>query len=72
MTFDELSQLAETPGVEIGVHTISRPVLPLPGDADVRTEIQMAHEAIDVTPNVQPPTPKNLAALRVGSWRLAV
>lgn len=46
MTFDELNGLAETPGIEIGVHTLSHPVLPLLGDADLQREIRAAHVAL--------------------------
>ncbi len=46
MTFDELNRLAETPGIEIGVHTLSHPVLPLLGDADLQQEIRAAHDAL--------------------------
>jgi len=46
MTFDELNRLAETPEIEIGVHTVSHPVLPLLSDADVQQEILAAHDAL--------------------------
>jgi len=43
MTFAELTELATIPGVEVGVHTVSHPVLPLLSDADLRQEIAAAH-----------------------------
>jgi peptidoglycan/xylan/chitin deacetylase (PgdA/CDA1 family) len=46
MTFDELAALAELPGVEIGVHTASHPVLPLLSDADLEHEIVSCYRAL--------------------------
>jgi peptidoglycan/xylan/chitin deacetylase (PgdA/CDA1 family) len=46
MTFTELSQLAAMPEVEMGVHTVSHPVLPLLSDADVQQEIMLAYNAL--------------------------
>jgi peptidoglycan/xylan/chitin deacetylase (PgdA/CDA1 family) len=46
MTFDELAALAELPGVEIGVHTDSHPVLPLLPDADLEGEITAGYRAL--------------------------
>jgi peptidoglycan/xylan/chitin deacetylase (PgdA/CDA1 family) len=43
MTFAELAQLATIPSVEVGVHTVSHPVLPLLSDADLRQEIAAAY-----------------------------
>jgi peptidoglycan/xylan/chitin deacetylase (PgdA/CDA1 family) len=39
MTFDELGQVAAIPSVEVGVHTVSHPVLPLLDDRDLAHEI---------------------------------
>jgi peptidoglycan/xylan/chitin deacetylase (PgdA/CDA1 family) len=44
MTFDELGRLRDLPGLEIGVHTATHPVLPLLADADVRREVGGAYE----------------------------
>jgi peptidoglycan/xylan/chitin deacetylase (PgdA/CDA1 family) len=46
MTFDELASLAAIPGVEIGVHTASHPVLPLLSDADLRHEIVSSYDTL--------------------------
>ena len=46
MTFDELATLASLPEVEIGVHTVSHPVLPLLADAELGREIELAHDAL--------------------------
>ena len=46
MTFTELTQIDKMPGVEIGVHTVSHPVLPLLAEADLQKEIQDAHDAL--------------------------
>ena len=46
MTFDELECLRRLPAVDLGVHTVSHPVLPLLSDADVRREIAGAHDAL--------------------------
>jgi peptidoglycan/xylan/chitin deacetylase (PgdA/CDA1 family) len=46
MTFDELNRMSATPGIEIGVHTVSHPVLPLLSDSDVQREIVKAHDAL--------------------------
>jgi peptidoglycan/xylan/chitin deacetylase (PgdA/CDA1 family) len=43
MTWEELASLAAVPGVEVGVHTMSHPVLPLLSDADLQREIAGAH-----------------------------
>jgi peptidoglycan/xylan/chitin deacetylase (PgdA/CDA1 family) len=39
MTFAEIAELAAVPSVEIGVHTVSHPVLPLLPDPDLTREI---------------------------------
>jgi peptidoglycan/xylan/chitin deacetylase (PgdA/CDA1 family) len=46
MTFAELTRFAEMPGVEIGVHTVSHPVLPLLRDSDLQREILESYNAI--------------------------
>jgi peptidoglycan/xylan/chitin deacetylase (PgdA/CDA1 family) len=46
MTWDELSALAALPGVDIGVHTISHPVLPLLSNADLEREITGGYAAL--------------------------
>jgi len=43
MTFAELAELAAIPWVEVGVHTVSHPVLPLLSDPDLRQEIEGAY-----------------------------
>jgi peptidoglycan/xylan/chitin deacetylase (PgdA/CDA1 family) len=42
MTFAELEDVARMPLVEIGVHTLSHPVLPLLSDAELQEEIAVA------------------------------
>jgi len=46
MTFDELAELAAMPEVELGVHTVSHPVLPLLPDVDLRQEIVTGYDAL--------------------------
>jgi peptidoglycan/xylan/chitin deacetylase (PgdA/CDA1 family) len=46
MTFDEVADLAATTSVEVGVHTVSHPVLPLLPDADLRQEIVASYAAL--------------------------
>jgi peptidoglycan/xylan/chitin deacetylase (PgdA/CDA1 family) len=46
MTFAELAELASMPEVEIGVHTISHPVLPLLSDSDLQNEIAVAYRML--------------------------
>lgn len=46
MTFDELNQLATMPGIEIGVHTVSHPVLPLLSDSDLQREVAAAYDLL--------------------------
>jgi peptidoglycan/xylan/chitin deacetylase (PgdA/CDA1 family) len=43
MTFGELTELARLPGVELGVHTVSHPVLPLLSDEGLHEEIAAAY-----------------------------
>ncbi len=43
MSFAELAELAAVPGVEVGVHTASHPVLPLLPDPDLRQEVEGAY-----------------------------
>ena len=43
MSFAELAELAAVPGVELGVHTASHPVLPLLSDPELRQEIEGAY-----------------------------
>jgi peptidoglycan/xylan/chitin deacetylase (PgdA/CDA1 family) len=46
MTFDELTAFAAMPGIEVGVHTVSHPVLPLLSDSEIRREIDDAYVAL--------------------------
>jgi peptidoglycan/xylan/chitin deacetylase (PgdA/CDA1 family) len=46
MTFEELAELAALPGVELGVHTVSHPVLPLLPDHELAYEIAAGHDAL--------------------------
>ncbi|HZM94936.1 MAG TPA: polysaccharide deacetylase family protein [Vicinamibacterales bacterium] len=46
MTFEELSRFAAMPGVEVGVHTVSHPVLPLLSDSEIEQEIVTAHDTL--------------------------
>ena len=46
MTFEELNRFAAMPGVEIGVHTVSHPVLPLLSDSEIEQEIVAAHHTL--------------------------
>ena len=46
MTFDELSAFAAQPWVELGVHTVSHPVLPLLPDHELAHEIAAAYDAL--------------------------
>lgn len=46
MTFQELAALTTLPWVEIGVHTVSHPVLPLLSDADLEHEISGCYAAL--------------------------
>ena len=46
MTFDELDALSSLPGVTLGVHTMSHPVLPLLSDSDLRQEIMECHNRL--------------------------
>jgi peptidoglycan/xylan/chitin deacetylase (PgdA/CDA1 family) len=46
MTFRELAALASMSEVELGVHTVSHPVLPLLSDGELRHEIGHAYDAL--------------------------
>jgi peptidoglycan/xylan/chitin deacetylase (PgdA/CDA1 family) len=46
MTFEELAVLAQLPEVELGVHTVSHPVLPLLSDEELHREIAHAYAAL--------------------------
>jgi peptidoglycan/xylan/chitin deacetylase (PgdA/CDA1 family) len=46
MTFDEIEALSAKTDVEVGVHTVSHPVLPLLSDAELRDEILGCHAAL--------------------------
>jgi peptidoglycan/xylan/chitin deacetylase (PgdA/CDA1 family) len=46
MTFRELDAFAALPGVEVGVHTVSHPVLPLLPEADQRREMASCAEIL--------------------------
>lgn len=46
MTFDELADMATIPGVEIGVHTVSHPVLPLLDTREMEHEIAGSFEIL--------------------------
>jgi peptidoglycan/xylan/chitin deacetylase (PgdA/CDA1 family) len=46
MTFEELSEFALQPWVEIGVHTVSHPVLPLLPDHELAYEIAASYDAL--------------------------
>jgi peptidoglycan/xylan/chitin deacetylase (PgdA/CDA1 family) len=51
----ELAAFARLPTVDIGVHTLSHPVLPLLGDAELRQEITGCHDRLRAAfPRVQP------------------
>jgi peptidoglycan/xylan/chitin deacetylase (PgdA/CDA1 family) len=46
MTFDEIAELSTIPSVQIGVHTVTHPVMPLLSDADLLDEIAGSHETL--------------------------
>ena len=46
MTFSELAILANLHEVELGVHTVTHPVLPLLADEELRREIKDAHDSL--------------------------
>lgn len=46
MTFADLTELAAVPGVEVGVHTVSHPVLPLLPDPDLGQEIAGGYDEL--------------------------
>lgn len=43
MSFAELAELAAVPGLEVGVHTATHPVLPLLSDSELQREIEGAY-----------------------------
>jgi peptidoglycan/xylan/chitin deacetylase (PgdA/CDA1 family) len=55
MTFEELSRFAALPTVDVGVHTLSHPVLPLLADSELMREIEISHQVLrERLPNVVP------------------
>jgi peptidoglycan/xylan/chitin deacetylase (PgdA/CDA1 family) len=46
MTYEELACFAALPSVDVGVHTVSHPVLPLLPDAELSLEITASHQAL--------------------------
>lgn len=46
MTFEELSRFAALPSVDVGVHTVSHPVLPLLPDGDLHREISRGYQVL--------------------------
>ena len=46
MTFDELATLTALPGVDVGVHTMSHPVLPLLENSELEREIGQSYQAL--------------------------
>lgn len=46
MTFEELSRFAGLPTVDVGVHTVSHPVLPLLPDTELSREIEISHQIL--------------------------
>ncbi len=55
MTFEELSRFAALPTVDVGVHTLSHPVLPLLADSELIREIEISHQILrERLPNVVP------------------
>jgi peptidoglycan/xylan/chitin deacetylase (PgdA/CDA1 family) len=55
MTFTELHELTRHPAVDIGVHTVSHPVLPLLSDDEQAFEISRCHSLLrEQFPNVVP------------------
>jgi peptidoglycan/xylan/chitin deacetylase (PgdA/CDA1 family) len=46
MTLDEIAALARIPNVDLGVHTVSHPVLPLLGDDELRREIVLCYSEL--------------------------
>jgi peptidoglycan/xylan/chitin deacetylase (PgdA/CDA1 family) len=46
MTFEELARFAALPSVDVGVHTLSHPVLPLLPDVELHREIAASYEAL--------------------------
>lgn len=55
MTLDELARFAAIPGVDVGVHTLSHPVLPLLSDHELREEISAGYQILrEHFPNAVP------------------
>lgn len=46
MTFDEIDLLVHTGPIDIGVHTVTHPVLPLLSDENVREEVRSSHAVL--------------------------
>lgn len=46
MTFDEIAHIARPGLLDVGVHTVSHPVLPLISDADITAEIRRSHDEL--------------------------
>ena len=46
MTFEELAGFASLPSVDIGVHTVSHPVLPLLSNPELHREITACYDAL--------------------------
>ncbi len=46
MTFDEIDLLMSAGPIDIGVHTVTHPVLPLLADEEVREEVRSSHAAL--------------------------
>jgi len=46
MTFEELARIAKLPSVDLGVHTLSHPVLPLLSDGDLASEVSAAFRTL--------------------------
>jgi len=46
MTFEELADFVALPSVDLGVHTVTHPVLPLLSDAELEREISACHAAL--------------------------
>ena len=46
MTWDEIARFAANAPVDVGVHTVSHPVLPLLGDEELMDEVDRAHRTI--------------------------
>ena len=46
MTFDELARFADLPWIDIGIHTVTHPVLPLLSDTEIEQEISGCSRAL--------------------------